>query len=313
MKRIYFFIALALLSIRLSAQPYKDITFNKGLITYKYHYSSNDEFYANHVGIVSCSKEYEGDYTAPEMIFVPDDWTWSRYADLEYVEQSAFKNCTGLTSVTFYYYSNILDFAFYGCTNLKTFKINNELDQKNAARASSERMFTPPWFHTQIGWRAFEGCTSLTWVEISSSITFIDGSVFKGCTNLRTIVMKGNPTPPSMTDSSLDGLNVDAVTLYVPKGCVEAYKKSDWGLFKNIVDTPPTFVEDATTDATRIYSRDGKIVVESLNENAKAYAFNSAGILIHTLTPVQGRAELSVPAGIYVVRYGNKTVKVMVK
>lgn len=63
--------------------------------------------------------------------------------------------------------NSIGKYAFYGCSNLKTFTVGNSL--------------------STIGSYAFGGCTSLTSIYISSNVASIGESAFKECTNLTKV------------------------------------------------------------------------------------------------------------------------------
>ena len=81
---------------------------------------------------------------------------------------SAFKGCTGLTSVTIPdKVTHIGVSAFEGCTGLTSVNIPDSV--------------------TSIGSCAFEGCTGLTSVNIPDSVTKIDSNAFIGCTGLTSI------------------------------------------------------------------------------------------------------------------------------
>ena len=58
---------------------------------------------------------------------------------------------------------------------------------------------------------------------------------FQGCTALREIHCK-NKNPSALNEMSFSGINKESCIVYVPKGCVEAYKASSWGMFTNIVE-----------------------------------------------------------------------------
>lgn len=97
-------------------------------------------------------------------VFVPNKL--STYTVLE-IADYAFLNNTAIENISF---SNaksidvIGEFAFSGCTSLKSVNIPMTLDK--------------------IGYAAFMGCTSLTSVNISSNISEIKGQTFQNCTSL---------------------------------------------------------------------------------------------------------------------------------
>lgn len=90
----------------------------------------------------------------------------SAYTVLE-IADYAFLNNTAIENISF---SNaksidvIGEFAFSGCTSLKSVNIPSTLDK--------------------IGFGSFMGCTSLTDINISSNISVINGQVFQNCTSL---------------------------------------------------------------------------------------------------------------------------------
>ena len=86
---------------------------------------------------------------------------------------------------------------------------------------------------TSIGNHAFGDQPNLTNVTIGPDVTSIHLAAFVGCDNLRSVVIMAT-TPPEVLNSS-DTFYDD--TLYVPAGCVEAYKESFWSrLFLDIVE-----------------------------------------------------------------------------
>ena len=82
--------------------------------------------------------------------------------DVTSIGDWAFRDCTGLTSVTIpSSVTSIGGWAFSGCTGLTSVTIPDSV--------------------TSIGKKAFEGCTGLTSVMIPSGVTSIGERVFEGC------------------------------------------------------------------------------------------------------------------------------------
>ena len=88
----------------------------------------------------------------------------------------AFGGCTGLTSITIpSSVTSIGNYAFWGCTGLPSIDIPNSV--------------------TSIGQDAFENCTGLTSIDIPNSVTSIGSFAFLGCEGLTSInVAAGNTT-----------------------------------------------------------------------------------------------------------------------
>jgi hypothetical protein len=91
------------------------------------------------------------------------------------IGQSAFKGCTGLTSVTIpNSVTSIGKDAFYWCTALTSVTIPNSV--------------------TSIGDYAFDGCSSLTSVTIPNSVTSIGKYAFCRCSGLTSITIPNSVT-----------------------------------------------------------------------------------------------------------------------
>lgn len=87
--------------------------------------------------------------------------------DVTAIGESAFENCTSVTSVTLpHTVVSIWNGAFSGCTSLKTVKTHDELNVINGG--------------------AFKGCISLEEFNMPNSISFINADAFEGCTALDT-------------------------------------------------------------------------------------------------------------------------------
>lgn len=85
-----------------------------------------------------------------------------------------------------------------------------------------------------IGENAFNGCTHLQSVTIPASVTNIKDEAFANCTNLNAVHFKRTGSIPTMGSEVFKGLDMQAITAYVPKGYKKLY--TDWNVFVNVIE-----------------------------------------------------------------------------
>jgi len=108
----------------------------------------------------------------------------------------AFSGCTGLKSVTISNsVTSIGQGAFQGCTGLKSVTIPNSVTFIGNIAFSGCTGLTSiiiPNRVTSIGQSAFNGCTGLTSVIIPNSVTSIGNGAFGGCSGIKTVTITGS-------------------------------------------------------------------------------------------------------------------------
>lgn len=148
------------------------------------------------------------------------------------IGDAAFNNCRmiEIDPSEFEKVTSIGQFAFLQCQ-----KITGELRLKNIEtlgtqafakiKASSIDMTGAPL--TTIGDYCFKGCTNLKKVIISSEVTEIRPGAFSECENISEIhILSENPA--KVDESTFP--EAGAYIIYVPKGCAEAYKTT-WSAY----------------------------------------------------------------------------------
>ena len=126
-------------------------------------------------------KKVEGDFIIPDSVTS--------------IGNSAFRNCSGLTSITIPdSVTSIGYYAFRGCSGLTSVTIGNGV--------------------TSIGDYAFFGCTTLTSITIPDSVTSIGASAFCNCSGLTSVTIPNSVT--SIGDSAF----------YNCYNLIEVYNKS---------------------------------------------------------------------------------------
>lgn len=132
-----------------------------------------------------------------------------------------------------------------------------------------------------IGENAFRGCSSLTSLNIPSSVRRIGEWAFSDCKGLKSIYVFAEDVP-SIGTGAFDGCDSKNCTLYVPNGTYDAYWLSEFGYFENIVEF----------DATSIHNT---VATPKAQETAR-YAVNGQRLT----APIKG---------INLVKYSDGTVK----
>ena len=124
--------------------------------------------------------------------------SYSIHDSVIYIGGSAFKGCTGLTSVSIgNSVTTIGSSAFYGCTGLTSVTIPDCVTSIEVCAffgCTSLTGITIPDSVISIGDGAFYGCTSLSSITIPNSVTEIGSSAFYGCTSLTSITIPDSVT-----------------------------------------------------------------------------------------------------------------------
>ena len=130
-------------------------------------YSLDVASYTARVTYISSTK-YEGNVIIPASV----EYETNTYT-VTCIGPNAFKDCTGLTSVTIpNSVTEIRSDAFNGCTSLTSVTIPNSV--------------------TKIGGLAFADCSGLISVSIGSGVSSISSSAFNPCTSLSTVMLNSD-------------------------------------------------------------------------------------------------------------------------
>ena len=103
----------------------------------------------------------------------------------------------------------------------------------------------------------FADCSSLTSVNIPIDFYFLGPSAFENCTELTSIYMYSTEflTIGFIGEDAFKGCNANNCTVYVPKGTLDAYSKSKFNYFKNIVEFEATSINKTTSNGVKEISR----------------------------------------------------------
>ena len=133
------------------------------------------------------------------------------------IGQYAFRDCSGLTSVTIPdSVTSIGDSAFYGCSSLTTVTIPDSV--------------------TNIGSYAFRGCSGLTEINIPDSIANMGGYVFSDCSGLRHVTIGGGISSiPYSLFYSCGNIRDVSIPQCVLSGGLDSIFPSTYSIITNVV------------------------------------------------------------------------------
>jgi len=262
----------------------------------------------------------------------------------------AFRGCTSLTSVTIgNSVTSIGEEAFRDCTSLKEFIVsegNTQFSSIDGVLFNKDKTilifypnakstsYTIPNSVTSIGEGAFSYCTSLTSVTIGNSVTSIGEEAFSYCTSLTSVTIgnsvtsigeeafrnctslkeihNNNPVPQAINSNVFYNVNISTCKLYVPKGSYNAYWIAPaWGIFASIIEDGGTSNDYISNKSITISNYPNGISINA-EQPTTIYIFNMSGQKVYE-AKIQGTENITLNKGIYVVRVGNESQKIVVR
>lgn len=232
-----------------------------------YYYSSNNQlgcYVFAHCSLTSINiplsvtsiEDNALSYTSLENINIPSSVTSiGRYAfgycnhltsvnipsSVTEIGKCAFLECDSLTSVNIpSSVTEIGEYAFQWCESLKNINIPSsvtEIKEGTFSECKSLEKINIPSSVTEIEKYAFSDCSSLESIKIPSNVTKIGYNAFNGCKSLRAIYVYAEKVPILPYNScAFEGCDSKKCKVYVPIGTYDAYSRSEFGYFENIVE-----------------------------------------------------------------------------
>ena len=211
---------------------------------------------------------YGGDYTGP--VTIPERVTYDGATySVTSIGEFAFKDCTGLTSVTIpTSVTSIGEEAFRGCTGLTSVTIPNSVISIGYSAFGGT-----PWYNNQpdgvvyigkvayefkgemasgtainikegtvsISGYAFYGCTGLTSITIPNSVTSIGEFTFSGCTGLTSVTIPSSVT--SIGKSAFSGCT-DLTSVTIPNSVTTI----GWSAFRGCAGLTSVTIPNSVTE-----------------------------------------------------------------
>lgn len=186
--------------------------------------------------------------------------------------------------------------CFSFCDKIKKIKIPSSVKTLgNAFSACSilEDVDLPEGLENISGYCCFSSCTQLKTITFPSTLKFIDGEMFDGCSNLKTIICKATTPPDYGRRNPFEGFSESECALYVPQASLEAYKKKwiwkNFGVYKAIEGES----EPATACSTPVISyENGKLSFESSTSGAEYHYTIKDGDVVTDKYNTDGNVQL---------------------
>lgn len=164
---------------------------------------------------------------------------------------------------------------------------------------------------------AFYNCQKLKSISIPNSVTNIGDWAFYNCINLNKIhTYKFQPIDLTSYYWVFYAINKTECKLYVPKGSREAYQSAfGWMNFYNILeDDAVTGIVNANPHELNIAIINNMLLISSLSENEALTVTDLLGKVLYSQAYHGENISIKLPSlGIYVVRVGNRVMKVINK
>ena len=226
------------------------------------------------------------------------------------IGERAFFRCDALTSVEMPEAMTIGREAFSGCSALTSVSMPSvtAIGEQAFSLCYSLTSVTMPSV-TTIGDGAFYYCRALTSVDIPASVTMIDYGAFNDCDALTAVYCHWDE--PLECDPRFDEMVLATATLYVPDGCVYAYRSVyPWSVFANIEEGGYSCIADTTQPEVTVKVIDGAITIEGGDGTASApvvEVYSAGGQCVYrgTDSSIGG-----LPRGVYVVKVDGTVQKV---
>lgn len=229
-----------------------------------------------------------------------------------YIDEMAFVSCQSLTSIDLPSgLKSIEKSTFNNCSSLEYIGMPMSLTsigQSAFALCSSLKELVIPDSVKSIGQMAFMNCTALTTLTLPKALESVGNWIFYGCTALTAVYIAAE-TPPTGYNSLTTAVDTNC-TLYVPKGTLNDYLLSDWGVFDNISEYS-RYSESGNTE----YNSGGLVIGGGDTGTTGVDAAEAGGGAVEVARYAADGQQLAAPAkGLNIVRMSDGSIrKVMVR
>lgn len=227
----------------------------------------------------------------------------------------AFQECTSLKRVVIPgSVKSLGSWCFDDCRVLEEVVINEGLESTGSATFEFCYALTDIKFPNSlktIGEQTFNACTALKSVTLGTGIEVIGIDAFKDCGAIEVLNIL-NPQPPVLREDAITDYMYEHTTLRVPEEALVVYTELDpWYNFLNIepYDESSVFQINIVEDPVRTCFSCGNLTVDAPG-HSRIIVMSVAGT---KLGEGISHLSLSLGSGIYIVKAGDYSKKVLIK
>lgn len=200
---------------------------------------------------------------------------------LRYFGTSSFSSCSSLKTINIPQgVTNIPRMAFEDCSSLDSVAIPEGVTaigiRAFSGCSSLTEITIPGTVSNMETWDncwAFASCSSLKCITINEGVSVLGCNTFDSCNNVEKVIV-WNKTP-IVVYSSFDSF-ANRATLYVPKGCIEAYQNAyGWNYFKEILEIP--MLGDVNNDG-EVDAQDASLVLQYVAKKIDSIEIENADV-----------------------------------
>ncbi|MHB9143306.1 MAG: leucine-rich repeat domain-containing protein [Paludibacter sp.] len=179
---------------------------------------------------------------------------------------------------------------------------------------SSLTAVTIPSSIANIPYSCFNSCSALTSITIPASVTYIGGSAIYNCNNLASLYVYSEiPVNLSNSTDVFYNVNKTSCKLYVPIGSTASYQAAtEWKDFTNIVEMTTGLLPLGQSNI-RIMNKDKMLIILNAELGSKVKIFTVSGIKVREQTIENNQTTIPLPTGVYLLRIGNYSDKIIIK
>lgn len=176
----------------------------------------------------------------------------------EHIDGYAFRRCIALEALDLPNVTTVINDAFYGCKALVSVNLpratridNNAFRDCTSLVSVNIPSFSPSTNPTSL----FNGCSSLPNVDLPQGVTKVVTSMFKGCTVLKTLILRRESVCTLSATDAFDGTPFASGgtggKVLVPRALIESYETAtNWSTLYAAGTCAFLAIEDHTVDGT---------------------------------------------------------------